>query len=105
MPRRQVVFVTVAATLLCAPLTGCSSSRGDLEITNNSDTSVEVSTGEDVLTVDAGGAASILDSGCTTGDVTVTFSATERVRVLPGPVCPPDTVVISDGEVTLASPK
>lgn len=101
MRKRHVVVATLAVALAGASLAGCKNGGGDLEITNNSDTDVEVSTGEDVVTVDAGGAASILDSGCTSGDVTVRFLSSAQVQVLPGPVCPPDTIVISDGQVRL----
>ncbi|ROS75410.1 hypothetical protein [Cellulomonas sp. PhB143] len=74
---------------------------GDLNITNDSDEAVTVSTGDDEVEVTAQGAVSILDHGCTAGDVTLTFPDRDPV-VVDGPVCPADTIVVhEDGRVGL----
>lgn len=84
---------------LSIALTGCSGA-GDLSFSNESPNDVSVSTGSEEITVTAGGAVSILGSGCTKGDVIVEFTSGQKV-VVAGPVCPSDHVVIRDGKVEL----
>ena len=84
---------------LAATLTTCSR-PGDLAIRNESPTDVTVLTGDEELTISAGGGASILDYGCTPGDVTVKFTS-GPVVVVPGPVCPEQQIVVYDGKVEL----
>jgi hypothetical protein len=59
---------------------------------------VTVSTGDEEFAVSAGGAASILGSGCTPGDVIVEFASDQKV-VVNGPVCPDEQLVVLDGKV------
>lgn len=75
LARTGLLILAVTATL-----TACSS-LGDLTISNESSTDVTVSTGDEEITVSAGGGASILGSGCTTGDVSVEFASGEKVVV------------------------
>lgn len=91
LPHFSVVGLT---SLFCvATLAGCGSHGGDLEITNDSNVRVTVSTGGDPITVEPGGGVVVLDSGCTAGDVTIVLDKSKQLTV-PGPVCPPDTIVI-----------
>ena len=96
---RSGLLVVVA---LSAALTGCSSA-GDLSISNESDTDVTVSIGDDKVSISAWGAASILGSGCSAGDVVVEFPSGQEI-VVAGPVCPDDLIMIHDGRVDLQSP-
>ncbi len=89
-----LILMAVAATL-----TACSG-LGDLNISNESSTDVTVSTGDEVITVAAWGAASILGSGCTPGDVIVELDSGQKVTVS-GPVCPEKQLVVLDGKVEL----
>lgn len=84
---------------MMAALTACTGA-GDVSISNESSTDVIVSTGDDDVAVSAGGAASILGSGCIPGDVTVEFASGETVTV-PGPICPGEQLVVLDDEVEL----
>ena len=89
-----LVFLAVTATL-----TACSS-PGDLNISDEGSSDVTDSTGDEKITVSAGGAAIILDSGCTPGDIIVEFASNQKV-VVSGPVCPDDQLVILDSKVEL----
>jgi ABC-type Fe3+-hydroxamate transport system substrate-binding protein len=82
---------------LTATLTACSG-LGDLTIRNESSTDVTVSTGDERITVSAWGAASILGSGCTPGDIIVEFASEQKV-VVNGPVCPDEQLVALDSKV------
>jgi hypothetical protein len=82
-----------------ATLTACGS-LGDLTISNESSSDVTVSTGDEKITVSAGGAAIILGSGCTPGDINVEFASDQKV-VVNGPVCPDEQLVILDGKAEL----
>ncbi|GAA1212390.1 hypothetical protein [Rhodoglobus aureus] len=84
---------------MAAALTACTGS-GDFSISNESSSDVTVSTGGDEVAVAAGGAASILGSGCTPGDVSVEFASGETV-VVAGPICPEEELVVRDGGVEL----
>ena len=97
--RRGRVVAVVIAGLLGATLTACADA-GDLSIVNNSSTDVTVRTGDDEETVTAGGGVVFLDYGCTPGEVTIEFPSGPSV-VVPGPVCPEQTIVIGDGTVEL----
>lgn len=89
----------VLGTALAVTLTACGD-RGDLSISNNGPDDVTVLTGDEEVTVDAGGGAVLLDYGCTPGDVTVRFATGPEVT-LPGPVCPDEWIVVGDGTATL----
>lgn len=91
------VAAGVVLTGVLATVAGCSDA-GDLSIVNEGPDDVVVSVDGDETEVDAGGGVVILDNGCTEGDVTVTFPSGE-VAVVPGPVCPAQEIVISDGQV------
>lgn len=89
-----LIILAVTATL-----TACSG-LGDLSISNESSADVIVSTGDETITVSAGGGVSILDSGCTPGDVIVEFASDQKV-VVNGPVCPDQQLVVLDSKVEL----
>lgn len=89
----------LVAVALSVALTGCSGSD-DLSISNESDTDVTVSIGDDEVSISAWGAASILGSGCSEGDVVVEFATGQEI-VVAGPVCPEDLIMIHDGRVDL----
>jgi hypothetical protein len=97
--RARLVTTGLVAGVLAVSGTACSD-RGDLGVTNEGPGDVTVMTGDQELTVDAGGGAAILDYGCTPGDVTVDFASGPDV-VLPGPVCPDRRIVVGDGTATL----
>jgi hypothetical protein len=90
-----LITVALAATLMTL-----HKIPGDLTFRNESPTAVTVLTGDEELTISAGGGASILDYGCTPGDVTVKFTS-GQVVVVPGPVCPEQQIVVYDGKVDL----
>ncbi len=96
---RRLVTGGLIGAVLTVPLTGCSD-RGDLSISNDSPDDVTVVTGDEEVTVDAGGGVALLDYGCTPGDVTVRFASRPEV-VLPGPVCPDQRIVVGDGTAAL----
>ncbi|MFT2817939.1 hypothetical protein [Leifsonia sp. A12D58] len=89
----------LVAVALSIAVTACSS-PGDLSISNESDTDVTVSIGDDEVSISAWGAASILGSGCSEGDITVEFAAGDTV-VVAGPVCPDQRIMIHDDWVDL----
>lgn len=95
----RLALGSLMGVLLLVTLTACND-NGDLSISNNGPTDVTVDTGDDEITVDAGGGAVLLDNGCTSGDVTVKFTADQEV-VLTGPVCPDQQIVIGDGTAWL----
>lgn len=95
------IGVGLAAVALTASLTACSDA-GDLSIRNDGSADVTVLTGDEEVTVSAGGGAALLDYGCTPGDVTVEFPSDKPV-VLAGPVCPGQEIVIGDGTAGLES--
>ena len=95
---RGLTWLAVGA-LVVVTLTACGSA-GDLSIRNDGPADVTVSTGDEEVTVTAGGGAEILDYGCTPGDVTVDFATGQSV-VIPGPVCPEQEIVVGDGSATL----
>jgi len=97
--RRWLVIGGLITVALAATLTTCSR-PGDLAIRNESPTDVTVLTGDEELTISAGGGAAILHYGCTPGDVTVKFTS-GQVVVVPGPVCPEQQIVVYDGKVEL----
>lgn len=105
MPKRPFLSAVFAAVLGSVVLAGCNDGRGHLDITNESGARADISAGDIATTIDPYGGVSVLDSGCTTGDVTIKLS-TGEVLTVPGPVCPPDAIVIHDGsaEVVSASP-
>jgi hypothetical protein len=89
-----LVSLALAATLITHKI------PGDLAFRNDSPIDVTVLTGDEELTITAGGGASILDYGCSPGDVTVRFTS-GKVVVVPGPVCPEQQIVVYDGRVEL----
>ena len=89
-----LITVALAATLVTHKI------PGDLTFRNESRTDVTVLTGDEQFTISAGGGVSILDYGCTPGDVTVKFTS-GQVVVVPGPVCPEQQIVVYDGKVDL----
>jgi len=89
-----LITVVLAATVITPKI------PGDLTFRNESRTDVTVLTGDEELTITAGGGASILDYGCTPGDVTVRFTSGQAV-VVSGPVCPEQQIVVYDGKVKL----
>ena len=89
-----LITVALAATLIMHKI------PGDLAFRNESPTDVTALTGDEELTISAGGGAAILDYGCTPGDVTVKFTS-GQVVVVPGPVCPEQQIVVYDGKVDL----
>ena len=97
--RRWLVIGGLITVALAATLTTCSR-PGDLAIRNESPTDVTVLTGDEEVTVSAGGGAAILHYGCTPGDVTVEFTS-GQVVVVSGPVCPEQRIVVRDGKVEL----
>lgn len=78
-------------------LAGCGNS-GDLAITNESSFDIVVDTGEDTVEVSALGGVVILDTGCTSGDVTIEYPSGEKI-VVSGPVCPERELVVYDNKV------
>ena len=90
-----IITVALAATLVTHKI------PGDLTFRNESPNDVTVLTGDEQFTISAGGGVSILDYGCTPGDVTVEFASGPAV-VVPGPVCPDTEIMIRrDGRVEL----
>ncbi|GIG55206.1 hypothetical protein [Demequina activiva] len=97
---RTIVGFAAAVATGCVLLAGCSDS-GDLAITNDSGVAVEVSTGDDLTSIGPYGGVVLLEYGCTPGDVTLTFADDAQV-IVPGPVCPPDSIAIApSGTVTV----
>ncbi|MBG6215038.1 hypothetical protein RCH23_003009 [Cryobacterium sp. CAN_C3] len=84
---------------LSVALTACSG-PDDLTFSNESPADVTISTGNEEVTVSAWGGASILGSGCSKGDVIVTFNSGQKV-VVAGPICPGEQIVVHDGKVDL----
>ncbi|PFG33025.1 hypothetical protein [Sanguibacter antarcticus] len=80
-------------------LSGCADA-GALNIVNDSDSQVVVQTGDQDATVPAWGGVSILDYGCTPGDVTVELASGQQT-VLSGPVCPDQQIVVRGDIATL----
>lgn len=89
----------IMSAFLATALTGCGDG-GDLHIANGGPRDVTVLTGDDTVVVNAQGGVTILDNGCTPGDVTVEFSPGSQ-EVLSGPVCPDQSIEIGDGWATL----
>jgi len=96
---RRGLCVLVAAALVAAAASACARG-GDLEVSNLGPGEVVVLTGDESFTVQPDGGVLILDYGCTPGDVTVRFTDGGE-RVVPGPVCSDERLVIHDGEVTV----
>ncbi|WP_432573481.1 hypothetical protein [Kineococcus sp. SYSU DK005] len=94
------VLVAVAALVLTVG--GCGEG-GDLTFHNDGPNDISVLWDEGTLPIDAGGGMQILGSGCTEGDVVITFSS-GGTRTLTGSVCPDRVIVIGDGEVDLREP-
>ena len=90
-----LITVALAATLMTL-----HKIPGDLTFRNENRTEETVLTGDEQFTISAGGGVSILDYGCTPGDITVKFSS-GQVVVVPGPVCPEQQIVVYDGKVDL----
>lgn len=93
---RRAPGVVVTGVLVGA-LAACSD-PGDLSFVNDGPDDVVVSLDGEESEVSSGGGMLVLDSGCTDGDVRVTFPSGEVV-VVPGPVCPDEEIVIGDGDV------
>lgn len=87
-----------AATLVLA-WSGCSD-RGDLNIRNDGANDVVVRTGDEIVDVPGPGGVTMLDYGCTPGDVTVELTSGRRI-VLPGPVCPDQEILVTDDSARL----
>ncbi|WP_024285086.1 hypothetical protein [Cellulomonas sp. KRMCY2] len=99
--RARSIARAVVAVATVAILTSCSGGD-DLTVQNDGDDAVTVEIGEETLDVPASSAVSLLDYGCSPGDVTVRFGSGE-MTVLDGPICPPDTIMIRGGEATVRS--
>lgn len=95
----RLAIGSLVAVVLAMTLTACGN-QGDLSIWNSGTSDVTVLTGDDELFVPASGGISLLDYGCTPGDVTVKF-ASHREVLLPGPVCPDQRIMVRDGTATL----
>ena len=100
MGRRPSLVIVGLITLALAATLITHKIPGDLTFRNESPTDVTVLTGVEKFTVTAGGGVSILDYGCTPGDVTVKFTS-GQVVVVSGPVCPEQQIVVYDGKVEL----
>ena len=85
--------------LVLGTATACGDD-GAFTVMNNGPAEVTVSAGDQEFTLPPSEGNSVLDYGCTPGDVTVTFSSGTTV-VLPGPVCPDQQVVVGDGTAEL----
>lgn len=84
---------------LAVILTACAQD-GDLLVQNDSDLPVHVDFGDETTEVTPTGGAAMLDYGCSPGDVTIEVDDTSTI--VPGPVCPPDSILIrANGSVTL----
>ena len=103
MERTQVsIGGLVLAAALAMSLTSCGDD-GDLAFQNEGPGDVSVVSDRETFTVEADGGVVLLESGCTDGDVEVTFPSGQTVTVT-GPVCPDKTVVIHDEQVDLRTP-
>lgn len=80
---------------------GCAENE-DIAVTNAADTTVTVRFGhEDVGGVTPGGGASLLGpAGCYDGPIVVTY-AQGRVVELDGPICPGQTLAVSNATATV----
>ena len=96
----RLAMGSFVGALLVMSLTACGN-KGDLSIDNSGSSDVTVLTGDEELIVSAGGGVSILDYGCTPGDVTVKFPSGQQV-LLHGPVCPDQRIVVSASTAALA---
>ena len=97
--RQHPITGALAAGALTLTLAGCSEA-GDLNIRNDGESDVTVRTGDEVVDVPGPGGVTMLDYGCTPGDVTVELPSGRQV-VLPGPVCPDQEIVITDDSARL----
>ena len=103
MGRTQVGFSSIAAgAALAAALAACGGG-GDLPFRNDGPDNVSVIVDGETIPVDAVGGMTMVDVGCSDGDVLVTFPSGKTVTVA-GPVCPSQEVVIHDQEVDLRTP-
>jgi hypothetical protein len=99
--RARSIAGAVVAVAAVAILTSCGDG-GDLTVQNDGDDAVTVEIGEEKLDVPASSAVSLLDNGCSPGDVTARFTSGEAI-VLDGPICPPDTIMIRGGDAAVRS--
>jgi hypothetical protein len=89
----------LVAALLATTMTACRG-KGDLAISNDGPGDVTVLIEGQEVVVPSSGGATLLNYGCTPGDVTVRF-ASGRAVVLPGPVCPDQRIAVRDGTAVL----
>lgn len=95
----RLAIGSLVGVVLAMTLTACGN-QGDLSIDNSGTSDVTVLTGDDEVLIPASGGVSLLDYGCTPGDVTVQFASGGEV-LLPGPVCPDQRIEVRDGTATL----
>lgn len=91
---RRGGLLLVAGLVGIGPLVACSAA-GDLEIQNDGPEGVVVVVDGEEIDVTGDGGAVLLEHGCTEGDVVVR-RASGAETVLPGPVCPPDSVFVGE---------
>ncbi|MGV8968618.1 MAG: hypothetical protein ACOH2F_20350 [Cellulomonas sp.] len=91
--------VVGALLLLCT--SACAAGK-NIEVTNGADASVTVLLGEDDLgEVTSGGGVAVLDTtDCQKGPIVVTYED-GRVITLKGPICPGETLAVSDTEAII----
>jgi len=97
--KRRVWIGFTGFALMAMFLTACASA-GDLSVSNEGPLDVNVSIGDDEITVSPGGGVVILGSGCSQGDVIVEFESGQKV-VVDGPICPDEQIVVHDSTVEL----
>ncbi|NYI42103.1 hypothetical protein [Demequina lutea] len=98
--RTRLAAGSLVGVVLAITLTACGN-KGDFSIDNSGPGDVTVLTGDEELIVPGQGGLSVLDYGCTPGDVTIRFASGQEV-LLHGPVCPDQRIVVSGSTATLA---
>jgi hypothetical protein len=100
MGRAQKSLLSIVTAAASAAVLASCGGGGDLSFRNDGPDDVSVVSDGETSSVDADGGMVILDSGCTDGDVLVTFPSGQTVTVA-GPVCPDQEVVIHNQQVDL----
>ncbi|RMI13458.1 hypothetical protein EBM89_04385 [Cellulomonas triticagri] len=85
----------LGVTVLGVVALAACSAPGDLEISNTGPEDVVVVVDGQEHDVTGDGGVLLLENGCTDGDVVVR-RASGVETVLPGPVCPPDRVLVGE---------
>lgn len=95
MSIRGVLLGAAAAVGAGVVVLSCAPSPGDLHLVNDGDVDVRVLAAGQHVTVGASGAVEMLGAGCVS-DIVVELPQADPVTIA-GPVCPEDSVVVTQG--------